>query len=184
MISLFPPSPSAVATLSGLYSARPSAASSSGASYYATDVMETYLSDGSAWTVIGTGAQRFYAELTTSQSNPTANTPTDITGLTCTIVVGERPILMEFDGHCSNNNTGANVRISFLAGGTLRGVASKFFVTGGTYETISKRVLVQGLTAGSSYTFKVQQDSQLAGTSTVYGDAGSITKSWFRVTAA
>jgi hypothetical protein len=88
---------------SGLLASRPAAASgNSGLLYFATDDNggTLYRSDGSTWTKIAasvlqsSGAELGYAEITTPQSTTTTGTYIDIAGLSVTVTVGSRPIVV------------------------------------------------------------------------------------------
>lgn len=85
----------------GLLSARPTAAAAgAGYFYYATDTVKLYRSDGSAWTQVSSvsgGVELGYAERTSNFATSTSAAPyADVTGLSITITVASRPIMLKF----------------------------------------------------------------------------------------
>jgi hypothetical protein len=154
----------------GSYALRPAATSvTAGYIYYATDVHEAYRSDGSAWSVLPSCSSELgYAEMTTSFS--TASTaPVDVTGLTVTCMVGERAVVMAYGGAIRNNTTGGFAVLRAVANGVVQ---SNITVPGtGNYITQSRETRISGLTAGTTYIFKLTLMSVTSGTSDVYSDA-------------
>jgi hypothetical protein len=168
----------------GLYASRPSAVTAGvGALYYATDVSEEYLSTGAAWTVVSGGAELGYAEISTPFTTASA-TFVDVTGLSFTAKVGERPLILEMEGHVRNTaGVGSAAIFALVANGTMRQGEKVFFVagTGATYQTAYARARIAGLTPGVTYTFKLQIRATAAGTAEIYGDASW--QSFLRLTA-
>lgn len=157
---------------SGLYSARPTAATAgANAVYYATDVQEGYISNGSSWTVIPSGGTELaYAEITTSFTT-TSTSPVDVTGLSVSCAVGERPVNLVFSGAIGNTVTGAYARLFMVANGVSRVFAGGPSAVANEFRSYHRSYRVSGLTPGTVYTFKVQLASVAGGgTSSVYGD--------------
>ncbi len=158
----------------GLYSARPSAATAgAGWIYYATDTQETYRSNGSTWVVVGGRSELGYAELTSSFST-SSTTFVDVTGMTFTAVAGERPLILEFNGHV--NNAGGSARaviFGLYANGALIQGEKVFWMVGTTnYATAYARARIAAgvLTPGTTYTFKLTMRTD-ANTGTLYADS-------------
>lgn len=120
------------ANLSGTYAARPAANTvRAGTNYYATDVLEVYASNGSAWSVYGgAGVSRGYAETVTPFTVSSASL-VDVPGMTATVLQGERPLVISW---------GASLRS--IGGGTL----SLALVVNGTQQS-------QVVYAGSAYQY-------------------------------
>lgn len=147
--------------LIGLYSARPAANTVlSGTQYRASDVREVYRSDGSVWTVVGGGGEELgFAEITSGTTN-TSSTPIDVTALTTTFTVGERPIFIDIHGTCRNATSGGYVWLYIYLDGT------DIKHSGGSTQTFtpySFGVRVSGLTPGSTHTAKVMIGTPLGG---------------------
>jgi hypothetical protein len=155
----------------GLYSARPAATSMpSGSTYYATDVYETYRTNGTAWTVIGNGGQELGYAQSTTVFTITGTTPTDVTGLTTTFLVGERPIEIRFDGDMTNGTANA-ITVGYLVlDGVVKARPNMPAHAVDNWHTISRRVRVTGLTPGTSHTAKFQL-ACVSGTGKVQGDS-------------
>jgi hypothetical protein len=155
-------------SLMGLYAARPAAAAAPNTVYYATDVSEAYFSNGATWTVIPCGGTELgYAEITAGFSTA-SSTPVDITGLTVTCKVGERPVVIAYGANMRNNNVGGFARVYGVANSVL---ASNLTVAGTMgYLALSRETRVSGLTPGSTYTFKLQMAALTTGTADVYAD--------------
>lgn len=111
----------------GLYAARPAASTvKTGTYYHATDTQETYRAAGTAganattWdSVNGAGAELGYAERATAWDNTsaTAGAWTDVPGLTITVTVGERPIVLDMTAYTLSDVVG-DVNVSIFEGST------------------------------------------------------------------
>ena len=111
----------------GLYASRPAAATvKTGSYYHATDVQETYRATGPAggsatsWVAVnGAGAELGYAERITAWDNTSATVGawTDVPGLSITVTVGERPIVLDMTAYTLSDVTG-DVNVSIFEGAT------------------------------------------------------------------
>lgn len=157
----------------GTYGSRPSAATAgTGAVYYATDVQEGYISDGSVWTVIPSGGTELgYAEIT-SPFATSSSSYVDVTGLSLTVMVGERPVDLEFGGQIHNTSQNCFAIVGLIANGVEIGSA-QFLSDAASpqYGTVTRRARASGLTPGSTYIFKAQLKQALGGTADIYGAA-------------
>ena len=147
---------------SGTYADRPDANEvPAGTVYRATDVPEEYLSDGSAWSVVGRGGTEIgYAQSLTAFGRSEVGA-IDVTGLTTTFMVGERPIEVRFDGDVA----GYAIEIFLVVDGVSR--AHWTGPSQPSYLTVSRRVRVPGLTPGTVHTAKIQIRSQANGQNAV-----------------
>ncbi|GAA0260672.1 hypothetical protein [Rhodanobacter caeni] len=153
----------------GTYASRPSAGSAQGVVYYATDVQEAYRSDGSTWSILPIGGIELgYAEIT-SQFNTTSTTAVDVTGLTVTCVVGERPVIVTYGGNMRNTTTGQSARVLLIANGSNQSNLTAQGSVG--YIFLERETRISGLTPGASYTFKLQALAISSGTTQIYSDA-------------
>jgi len=153
----------------GTYAARPAASAAPNTVYFATNVGETYISNGTTWTLLPAGGSELgYAEITSTFSTA-STTAVDIAGLSVTVVVGERPIVMAYGGNLRNTNAGGYARLLAIA----NGVNSSNLTILGTagFQAMSRETRISGLTPGTSYTFKLQLMAITAGTAELYADA-------------
>lgn len=162
--------------ISGPYGSRPAAnAVRPGTVYSATDVLEQYRSDGTAWSAYGPGgAQVGYAERTTNQTG-LGNTATAITGLSVTFVAGERPVELHFEvaiipGGASS--TWSSIA-RFVVDG-INGAAVRVNDPSGQDSVLTRTMRLSGLTPGSTHTIAVHAYTTVATpTSTVFGSAAN-----------
>lgn len=176
----------------GLYAARPSAATlRAGNVYVATDVgNETYLSDGSTFTIIGGGGTELgYAELTTNFTT-TSTSPVDITGLSLSLKLPERPVVMTFQGSSASSVTNGFVIVTFVANGIAQSAPAKKSINSGDAFSNVYEVHVStsdvGLSPGDTCVFKMQVATHpsTASTVTVYGATSPRQVASLRVNAA
>lgn len=157
----------------GTYAARPAASSvSAGSRYNATNVLEQYESNGTAWSVVGAGGNELaYAQSTTIFS-VYSTTLTDVTGLTVTFVVGERPIEILMDVDIANEDATFVSTAAIVLDGTVRARLASPANGADRWSTEQRRVRVTGLTPGSTHTAKVQlASSGAAKAARVTGDS-------------
>lgn len=142
----------------GLYSARPTAASlMAGSFYYATDVKEQYQSNGVSWVVQGSGGQELgYASAAAGPFSTTSTTYVDVTGVTTTFVVGERPVEIKLDGQVANSSTTGISYLAITLDGVERGRGQSVGIVSNVWHAISVRARISGLTPGSTHTAKAQ----------------------------
>jgi hypothetical protein len=154
--------------LKGAYASRPAATSvAAGAVYYATDIPEQYRSDGAVWTPVGAGGNELgYAQITASQSTA-STTGVDVSGLSVTCTVGERPVKVIFDGVLRNTTVGVYARAQILVDGTIVATAGGPTAIASEYRAGHREVRVSGLTPGSSHTFKIQILAPTGGTTSI-----------------
>lgn len=171
----------------GTYAARPAATSVPPRTlYYASDLPESYLSDGASWRVVSSGGVELaYAELTSSVTRTYTGAAVDVPGLTVTWVQTERPVVLEFSGlmSCGASTPLAWLRF-FLGGSTLVGVCG---TTASQNVSVDRRVKLStathGLTPGVSYTVVGRLDMPFGtvGTSTAMVNAATTNPSSLRV---
>lgn len=141
-------------SLTDTYASRPAATSvADGAVFYASDIPETYRSNGSSWAVVGSGGNELGYATSEVSAAPTG-TAADITGLTTTFVVGERPIRIDFQGQGKVRDSGNILWCEVLLDGAAvtRATAQSAL----PYEAMSCWARVTGLTPGSTHTAKIR----------------------------
>jgi len=167
-------------SLTGTYAARPSASSvRAGTIYYPTNVPEQYRSNGSAWMVIGSGGNELgHAQITTSGAaqGPAA---ADVPGLSVTFVAGERPVEVELDGQFLIANAGIYATAQLMLGTTVIATVQTVTAAGSQPVNLRRCVRLSTLTAGSTYTVKVQV-GVFSGTVTPQGSATNPSALWVR----
>ena len=139
--------------LTGLYSARPTAAAAgAGAIYYATDTLECYRSDGSAWglTMRG-GAELGHSDRSTPYAT-TSLTFADIPGLAVDYVAGEGAAFASFCGTGKTNTVNAGVAAIFVDGAQ----ASQVLYTNQLYLTLSSGIRITGKTPGTTVAVRIR----------------------------
>ncbi|NID14409.1 hypothetical protein [Luteibacter yeojuensis] len=157
-------------SISGLYAGRPLAPSvPPWTIYYATDVLEAYLSNGTVWTVLPTsGGELGYAEKV-SASSTSSTSPVDIAGLTVTCRVGEKPVIVEYGGAVRHQSTTGIFVIQMVYGDSV--TQGSRIVGSGGYVYLERKTRISGLTPGSTQTFKLRMNAASAGTVDIYADA-------------
>lgn len=176
-IVIFPVTSGGTTFTTGTYAARPTpAVLGAGNFYIATDVGgEIYQSNGAAYTLMNSGGGEIgYAEVSTTFQT-LSNVYVDIPGMGFYAMVGERPLVMEFEGHVKNA-VGKAAIVGFVANGVGPQQGDKvFWTTTVNYQTAvaEARIPAGVLTPGNIYYFKAQlrADIATAGTAEVYGDA-------------
>ncbi|MCF3524540.1 hypothetical protein [Stenotrophomonas maltophilia] len=172
---------------SGTYAARPAAADNKGLGYFATDVQETYISDGVAWRVMPSGGSEIgYAQMG-SVFTTTSTTLVDVPGMAVSCRVGERPIVASFGGLMTTS--GDFARLYLLCDGVK--VANILCPNpagkNGGFEQYNSRwreARIAGLIPGNSYLFKLQLMVIGTGTAFLYGNAGDGDYAHLQVTTA
>lgn len=156
----------AVSRLSGTYAARPSAGSVPvGTIYVATDVKESYVSDGVSWSFIpGAGNELGYAE-TSSPTTTSSTVPIDIPGMVITPTVGTRPLLIQWGSNLRMIGAGTGV-LSLVVNGSEVG---RILYAGTSYQFLSRSFRLSGLSPGTTPTIKLQA-YVTAATIEVYAD--------------
>lgn len=146
-------------SLMGTYAQRPPASSTAaGTIYYATNVMESYRSNGSAWNVIAAGSELGSAELrTTLKLNSPNGSWMDLPGMAVTFVMGERPIRVELtlDFCVTMANSYAQARIMVNDSVSMTEV-SAWLTTAYKWDTRTAKVRWTGLVPGNIHTIKTQ----------------------------
>lgn len=127
----------------------------------------------------GSGRELGYAEITTDDINATGGTR-DVAGLSTTVTVGTRPIIVEFGSGGVKDGTLNNfIDVQIREGGTtlVEGFA------GGTTASATFPILLRrrlNPTAGSTHTYKVTSAPLSVGTVTVA--AAATNPAWIQVT--
>jgi hypothetical protein len=160
---------------SGTLSARPAASSViAGTFYFATDDNggTVYRSDGSSWTKIAAsvaqsgGAELGYAAITASVTNTGGTAAADVSGLSITVTVGTRPIIVKFRGAgLSNSAAHGGSFVTINEGGTVlgQGNASDPIATVVDQANAEARLTP----SAGSHTYKVRIGSVFSGNTTV-----------------
>lgn len=153
--------------ITGTYSARPAAISvPSGTTYYADDVRETYMSDGSLWSVIGgAGNELGYAEITSTFSTTSA-TLVDIPGLSVTFTAGHRPLVVTFGGNMRTLSGGAGT-VALVVDGVQQ---SQVVTSQSLYFATNRTVRLPAFTPGTTHTLKLQA-SVTTGTLSIFASS-------------
>jgi len=146
-------------SLSGTYAARPAANSVPVNSiYYCTNVPEMYVTNGTVWTVIGSGGNELASA--TIAAGPgftfTSTALIDVTGLTVSFTVGERPIEIRFFADYSNSVANAVTDSFMILDGTQIGQAGLNPPYAGVTQSIYSNARKTGLTPGTTHTAKIQ----------------------------
>lgn len=149
--------------LLGTYAARPAANTVKvGALYYASDTLECYRSNGSAWSLFGRGgAELGHAERTTpftTGSNPFVDVP----GLAVDYVAGEGPAFVSFGATGKMSAAGPTGVVGIFVDGTQM---AQILYTNSTYLTMSMGVRVSGKTPGATVQVRVRARQTGSGTS-------------------
>jgi hypothetical protein len=119
------------------------------------------------WTPVGAGGNELgYAQITASQSTA-STTGVDVSGLSVTCTVGERPVKVIFDGVLRNTTVGVYARAQILVDGTIVATAGGPTAIASEYRAGHREVRVSGLTPGSSHTFKIQILAPTGGTTSI-----------------
>lgn len=132
--------------LYGTYAARPAAtAVKAGTIYYASDTLECYRSNGSAWLLtLRGGAELGHSERTTSY--PMTNTAfIDVPGLAVDYTAGEGAAFVSFGGTGKTNSAAIGVGAIFIDGVQM----AQILYTSTNYLTMSMGVRVAGKTPGT-----------------------------------
>lgn len=155
-------------SLYGTYVGRPAASSvPAGTLYFSTDTRDCHRSAGGLWVIAGSGGDELgYAERTSAFSTA-STTLTDVTGLTVTTKVGERPLAISFGGNLRSVGGGA-ITFALLINGSVR---SQVVYSGTSYMFMGRTARISDLTAGSVPTIKLQM-SVSSGSAEVYGANG------------
>jgi hypothetical protein len=152
------PPPQLGNSLTGTYAARPAAsAASAGTIYYATDTMESYRSNGSAWAVISAGSELGSAELRTYTALNSNGAWMDLPGMAVTFTAGERPIKAELtlDFCVTVGNTNAQARLLINNTVSMTEI-SAWQPYSHKWDTRSTKVRWTGLITGNIHTIKTQ----------------------------
>jgi len=78
-----------------------------GLEIYESDTDKTYININGSWVqnVLSTGpAELGYAQITSNSANNTTATPADVTGLSITVTVGSRPVILEAQAETSHSS--------------------------------------------------------------------------------
>lgn len=147
-------------SLIGTYAKRPAASTTAaGTLYYATDNMESYRSNGSAWTVISAGQELGSAELRTTfkSGSGKGGTWVDVPGMAVTFIAGERPFRVEMTvDMCVTNAGGTAMARAVINGSVVMTEITCSLSQALKWDTRTARVRWFGLVAGNPHTVKLQ----------------------------
>ncbi len=156
--------------LYGTYATRPAANTvKANTAYYASDTLECYRSNGTAWAL----AQRGGAELgfgeRTSPFAITVNTFTDLPGLAFDYIAGEGAAFVQFG---ATGKTGAAATTGVVAIFVDGVQSAQILYTSTTYQTMSMGIRVAGKTPGATVQIRVRVRQANAPTQfDIFGDA-------------
>lgn len=160
LIDDIPAPPPSNVVLQGTYASRPYASSvSANTTFYATDVPETYVSNGTDWRVVGSGGNELGYAQSTTEFIPTAaaGTYVSVPGMSITFKVGERPIELSMSAVFGNAQAGGFTGARFLVDGTdAYAVTIIEIATVGQNTTASRSIKVSGLAPGTDHTVVLQ----------------------------
>lgn len=160
--------------VSGTYAARPAAAQSKGLGYFATDVQETYISDGTAWRVMPSGGSELGFAQMGAVFTTTSTTAVDVPGMAVSCRVGERPVTVSFGGLITTSGDFARLYL-LCDGARVANILSPNAVGKGgqvdQYNTRWREARIAGLTPGRAYLFKLQLMVLGTGNANLYGNA-------------
>jgi len=126
------------------------------------------------------GVELGYAESTTTQGSITAAglaNRIDVTGLTITITVGTRPIVVEgFVGQATNDTTDRGVGLAIVEGTTVLNVAIVTLSLGTAYGTLNPKVRLAP--SAGSHTYKLMTWRIVGGTASL--DASATAPNWIQ----
>lgn len=190
--------PAVTTVLRGTYANRPPYTDSPlNSLYLCTDIPEMYVRGTGSWTPIGSGGNTIAKAIIASDFAQTANPGTyqDISGLSLTAKIGERPVVVSFDGNVAITNsvvTAAKhpVIIRITVNGTAVAQASHYFETNNSFGAtahIHLEAEISGYAAGSALVVKAQiATANGEGASTGKGliDAGSGLPAMLKVATA
>lgn len=157
-------------SLTGTYAQRPTASSvPDGTIYYATNVPEAYRSQGSTWYNVGAGGNELGYAQTIAMFSTTSSSPVDVTGLTTTFVVGERPIELVFHADLANSVAANPVVAYVMLDGVIKVRPSTRGIYNDTWHTVNGSVRIAGLTPGTTHVAKIAVATG-GGTGRITGD--------------
>lgn len=137
------------------YASRPAPTDYDRVIFHATDVKESYVSDGATWTLLPSGGNELgYAE-TTVTFNVAAGATADVPGMSTTVTVGESDINVSFGGTMVMNFVapGEYANLILYVDGVY---TSQILVRAiGDFILGTRSVRLSGFTPGSSHTFKL-----------------------------
>lgn len=160
--------------VSGTYSARPAAAQSKGLGYFATDVQETYISDGTAWRVMPSGGSELGFAQMGAVFTTASTTLVDVPGMAVSCRVGERPVVVSFGGLMTTS--GDFSRLYLLCDGVkVANILCPNSVSkngaSDQYNTRWREARIAGLTPGTTHLFKLQLMVLGTGNAHLYGNS-------------
>lgn len=161
----------------GVYADRPAANSvTPWSKYVATDVSESYYSDGTAWFLdTGSGARLIYAE-SLSDFSTASGTAVVVPGMNLTFTVGESPITVDFSATIGQSLGTMTIGGEILFDGVAKVGFGGLIPAGGStlYRDGSRRFSISGLTPGTTHSVTVTLRAVGGGVATIYGSATAL----------
>lgn len=150
-------------TLIGNFSTRPLPASVNvGTTFYSSDTVETYRSNGTVWVRVGRGGFLGSATIVT-RFETTSTTLVDVTGMAVTFVAGSGSTKFTISGECFNTVSNGVVILALFIDGTDVGhisvqtsIQTKVYFFNRTFERTN-------LIPGNTYTAKVRMTASTTG---------------------
>lgn len=157
-------------SLVGTLAARPAANTvRPGVQYTPTDVPEVYVSTGTSWIVVGQSGQELGYASSIALFSTTAQA--DISGMTTTFVVGQRPIEISAHVRLASAFVGEVARVHIMLDTVeVQRIENGASPYADSWESKFGRVRVQGLTPGSTHTVKLRLSSNGGGNARIGGD--------------
>lgn len=169
----------------GLYSARPAATTvAAGTTYVASDVLETYRSDGTSWTVVGSGNELAYTKTSTQFDTTTTSAFAAVAGISIAITAGERPVRIAFGAPAVNCSATSNINLSIYdVTGTPTEICRTTWTppTTTAYSGMGAEIELTNLTPGSAYSYQVYYN--VGGTAHLKAPASGQPAVWIRATS-
>lgn len=156
----------------GTFSARPAANTVAvGVTYYTTDTLEVYRSDGTVWASMGPGGNNLGNTTLSTSFQTTSTTAVDVTGFTVTFTAGARPVEIILDCNLANLTAAKYSTATIVLDGVTVQTIESFHGTAGKWLTHSKRAIKTGLTPGTTHVAKVQLKAESSSTALIDGSA-------------
>jgi hypothetical protein len=108
----------------------------------------------------------------TSDATRAATSYADVAGLSVTVTVGTRPIVIEFDcPNAYNSNANGGVGVAILEDGVVIATASTLINSANAAVPLARSV--RRAPSAGSHTYKIQLKTGFSGTATLKADSGT-----------
>jgi hypothetical protein len=131
------------------------------------EAMQTHVAEY-ADTVAAGGIELGYAEITTTFQQTGAGN-SDITGLSVTVDVGDRPIVIKANGTFGSSSAGAVTYVKIMEGSTV--LARAIISLSAVAQGLSREVRLTP--SAGSHTYKLNLEQVVGGNGSVFADTGT-----------